>query len=463
MNNQLTTLPAMSGSSHAPAAWPAQQASLLSFPGDARYARTRPWNQAVASAPRAVVHVQDAGDVAAAVRFAGRLGLRVAVRRTGHGAVPAGADVLLVHTAGLDECTVDPAGRRARLGAGVLWQQVIDAAAPHGLAPVCGSAPNIGVAGFLTGGGIGPLSRTLGAGSDHVRALEVVTGDGQLRRATPTENPDLFWGLRGGKATLGIVTAVEIGLVSLASFYGGCLWFGQADARPVLHGWQRLCEQLPEQASTSAAVMRLPALPGIPAPVAGRQTLAVRFAWTGDPLAGARQLDALRAVAAPVLDDVTVRPLAEIGRVHGDPTRPMPVHDRFALLHSLTGKAVDQLLAAVGERDNAQAIVELRLLGGAIARAPRHPAAFCHRDAAFTLFTSAAPGPDPAGAARHAQQVLAAMAPWTHGGLWANFAQSDDPDVIARCYDHDTLRRLTALGDQYDPARVLDYGQVARG
>jgi hypothetical protein len=344
----------------------------------------------------------------------------------------------------------------------VLWQQVIDAAAPHGLAPVCGAAPNIGAVGYLTGGGIGPLARTFGAGSDYVRALEVVTGDGELRRATPAEHADLFWGLRGGKATLGIVTAVEIDLVPLASFYGGCLWFDSSDASRVLHRWGQLCARLPEQGNTSAAVMRLPGVPGIPAPIAGRQTLAVRFAWTGDPLAGARQLDALRAVAAPVLDDVTVRPQAEIGRVHGDPVEPRPVHDRFALLRSLTDPAIDRLLTAVGQEENAQGIVELRLLGGAVARPPRHPAAFCHRDAAFTLFTSAAPGPDPAGAGRQAQRILAAMAPWSRGGLWANFAASDDPDVIAQYYDRGTRHRLAVLGDQYDPCRVLDYGQVAR-
>jgi hypothetical protein len=461
MNNQRTTVPAAAGDILASTTLPARLASQVSWPGDARYEQAQPWNRAAISRPRAVVHARDAQDVADAVCFAREQRLRVAVRRTGHGAVPDDGEVLLAHTAGLSECTLDPTQRRARLGSGVLWQQVIDTAAPHGLAPVCGAAPGVGVAGFLTGGGIGPLSRTFGVGSDHVHALEVVTGEGRLLRVTPDEHEDLFWGLRGGKATLGIVTAVEIDLVPLADFYGGSLWFSQADTGRVLHRWQQLCQELPEQGSTSAAIMRLPPLPGLPEPIAGRQTLAVRFAWTGDPLAGARHLDVLREAAAPVLDDVSVRPQAEIGRVHNDPVEPMPALDHFALLHSLTDEAIDRLLGAASQ-GNAQTIIELRLLGGAIARTPRHPSALCHRGAAFTLFTSGVPAPDPAAVDDHAMRILAALSPWTHDGLWANFCPSNDRDLIARCYDPDALHWLTSLGDQYDPDHVLHTGHVVR-
>lgn len=116
------------------------------------------------------------------------------------------------------------------MGAGARWQDVLDAATTHGLAPLCGSAPGVGVVGYLTGGGIGPLVRTVGLSSDHVRAFDVVTGEGTLLRATPEENADLFWGLRGGKATLGIVTAVEIALLPISEFYGGAVYFDGDDA-----------------------------------------------------------------------------------------------------------------------------------------------------------------------------------------------------------------------------------------
>jgi FAD/FMN-containing dehydrogenase len=206
------------------------------LPESSGYARLgTPWNVAMASARpvRAVVAVADSADIAATVRFAADHGLRVAVQRTGHGAVPfASEDVVLVHTARLGEVSVDPAARTARVGAGALWQNVLDAVTPYGLAPICGSSATIGVAGYLTGAGIGPLVRTYGVSSDHVRAFDLVTGDGDVLHVTPDEHSELFWGLRGGKASLGIVASAELDLVELTSFHGGTLYFDGDDAAP---------------------------------------------------------------------------------------------------------------------------------------------------------------------------------------------------------------------------------------
>jgi FAD/FMN-containing dehydrogenase len=436
----------------------------LALPGEPGYARAAPWNVAVPSQQRAVVLAASAGDVAETVRFAGEHGLRVAVRRTGHGAVPLSDDTLLVHTAALDECAVEPQRRMARVGAGVVWQQVIDAAAPHGLAPLSGAAPGVGVAGLLSGGGLGPLARTYGVCSDLVRALEVVTGDGSMLRATAEEHPDLFWGLRGGKGTLGIVTAVEIDLLPLSTVYAGAVWFDGTDASAVLHAWRELTATLPDQGTTSVALVQLPELPGIPEPLAGRPTVAVRFAWTGQPAVGGELLAPIRSVATPLLDGVADIPYAAIGSVHADPVAPMPVHEDLALLRELPADLIDRLLAVAGPgTDSPQTVVELRQLGGAVAQAPRHPSAVCHRDTAFTLLTAGVPaGPDPDAVRRHAAQVMDAAAPEATGHLMPNFAASDDQARIARCYDADALHWLGRLAEQHDPAGVLNVGQVAR-
>lgn len=434
----------------------------LAWPGDDAYQAAQPWNRAAFSQPRAVVHAQTAEDVIVAVDFARAQNLRVAVRSTGHGAFPIGDDVLLVHTGGLDECVVHADQAWARVGAGLLWQRLIDAATPHGLTPVCGSAPQISVAGFLTGGGIGPMARSFGVGSDHVRAIEVVTGQGELLRVTPTEHEDLFWGLRGGKATLGIVTAIELDLIPATEFYGGSLWFDRDDSERVLRGWLELCQHLPEAGTTSAAIMQLPPLPDLPAQIAGRQTLSVRFAWTGDLESGARWLEPLRQLATPVLDDIRVRSYAEVGQIHNDPVEPMPAREHSALLRGMTEETVEALLTAVNRDRNTQGIVELRLLGGAVARPPRHRSAVCHRDAAYTLFMSGVPMPTTTAIDAQAARILDALSAWTVDGLWTNFERSADPEVIARCYDEDTLRWLSALGDQYDPDGVLGLGQVVR-
>lgn len=435
----------------------------LALPTDPDYRHAAAWNVAVPVHPAAVVTARCPGDVAETVRFAGEHGLRVAVGRTGHGATPlCDDDVLLVHTGALADLAIDPVARTARVGAGCVWRDVIDAAAPHGLVPLCGSAPGVGVAGFLTGGGIGPLVRSRGLSADRVRAIELVTGEGRILRATPEIHSDLFWGLRGGKGTLGIVTAVEIDLLPLAEVHGGALYFDGADAEAVVRAWARWAPTLPEHADTSLALLRLPPLPAVPAPLAGRPTVAVRFASAApDAAALFREL---RQLATPKIDAVGPLPTSELGAIHADPVDPMPVHEDHALLRDLPGEAVDALLALAGPAaPSPQVVVELRLLGGALARPPRHASAFCHRDAAFSLLCVGALVPPVADAVpAHAAALVSALAPWATGGRMPNFAPSADPAVNDRCYDAPTREHLWTLADQHDPRGVLRVGQVVR-
>jgi FAD/FMN-containing dehydrogenase len=380
----------------------------------------------------------------------------VAVQLTGHGAVARERPTLLVQTGRLDELTVHPDGR-ARVGAGVRWQAVLDAAGPLGWGALAGSAPDVGVVGYLTGGGLSPIGRGFGYASDLVTAFDVVTGDGEVRRASATENPALFWGLRGGKGALGIVTAVEFDLVPVPEFLGGCLYFDGADAERVAHAWRDWTAGLPEQASTSLAILRLPELPAVPPPLAGRTTVAVRFAWTGDPAAGRRLLDPLRAAAPVVLGDVDVLPVRAMGGVHADPVDPMPVHDRALLLRELPPAAVDALLAVAGPMAPCpQTIVELRLLGGAIARGPEVGSAVGNRDAAFTLMTiGVAVPPIAADTVANAELVMSTMSRWSDGAGQPNLTVSADPAVIARNYEPAAFERLASLAATYDPHGVL--------
>lgn len=434
----------------------------LARPGDVAYERlSTPWNLAVRPTPAAVVEARTAQDVVEAVRSAGAAGLAVAVQATGHGIATDLDGALLVSTARLDECVVHADGW-ARVGAGVRWQQVLDAAAPFGLAPLCGSSPSVGVVGYTTGGGLGPVARTYGLASDLVRAIEVVTGDGVLRRATATEHPDLFWGLRGGKGALGVITAMELDLVRQAHVHGGALYFDGADAATVLHTWRRWCADLPEQATTSVALLQLPPLPGVPEPLAGRLTIAVRYVWTGDAETGAALLAPVRACAPTLIDAVHTMPYAALGAVHADPVDPMPATETSDLLRELPADAVDALLRVAGPGSGSpQIIVELRQLGGAVARPPQVPDAVCHRGAAFTLNVIGVPaGPAAAAIEQHAGLVSATLAPWATGGLLPNFSAGTGADRIARSYDAATLARLVAVAERYDPDRVLRSGQV---
>ena len=207
---------------------------------------------------------------------------------------------------------------------------------------------------------------------------------------------------------------------------------------------------------------RLPAVPGVPEPLAGRPTLALRFVWTGDPDDGAALLAPMRALAEPLINAVAVLPYSAIGRVHSDPVDPLPSYDDAELLRELPPAAVDALLEVAGpEADSPLTVVELRQFGGAIAREPAVASAVCHRDAAFSVNAIGAGLPPAVDAvASHATAVLAALRPWVHGGLLPNFCPGAGEARVARSYDAATLTRLKEIADRYDPQRVFRVGQV---
>jgi FAD/FMN-containing dehydrogenase len=415
--------------------------------------------------PAAVVAVRTAADVAATVRFAGAHGYTAGVQATGHGAERSLAGHLLVVTRGLDECTVHPEEAWARVGAGVKWATLVQAAAPYGLAGVNGSTTDVGIVGYTTGGGVGPLARTFGINADRVRAFEVVTGDGVFRRVTPTEHPDLFFALRGGKGAAGIVTALEFDLVHLPTFYGGAVYFDGDDAAAVIDRWRGWADALPELGTTSFVLFQLPPMPMVPPQLAGRMTLGVRFVWTGDPAEGARLLDQVRAVAPVILDDASLRPYTEIDAVHADPVDPMPVVDPAILLDGFPAAAAERLLAVAGPGSGSpQIMVEVRHLGGAYAQEGVHPSAFSHRAARYSVLTVAVAADEDmaAGALAHADQVFAALADWDTGGVWPNFGVPHDAVSARRCYDESTLARLRQVVATYDPQGVLQAGAYTR-
>ena len=430
----------------------------VAVPGDKAYdALVSPWNLAVPVQPAAVLAAFDAQDVVEAVQFAARHGMRVTPQATGHGPMAELTTELLVTTKDLDEVVIHPEEGWARAGAGVKWLKVVEAAAPYGLAPLSGSITDVGIVGYTTGGGLGPMARTHGLAIDKVRAIEVVTGDGVLRRATPTEHPELFFALRGAKGMLGIVTAIEFDLVDQPSFYGGSTWFDGADAPAVIDAWRTWSAELPEEGTTSFALFQLPDMEGVPPMLAGRLTLSVRFVWTGSAEEGERWFAAMRAAAPAILDDVSDKPYTAIDSVHTDPLDPTPAHEAGDVLADFPAEAVDALLALTGPGvASPQILVEVRQLGGAYARPGEHRAAFASRDAAYSLLVvgiAAIPGVED-----HAAAILDAMAPWVGGHRLPNFTFT--PEEYVDAYDEVTLARLRRAIRTYDPDGVLMIGCV---
>jgi FAD binding domain len=419
--------------------------------GHPRYDAERAgFNRVVDHRPALIVVPTDIPDVRAAVRHAADHDLPVAIHATGHGVTVPTDGALMIATRRLDAVTVDPVARTATIAAGVRWRQVIDAAAPHGLAPLNGSSPSVGAISYTLGGGLGPVARTFGYAADHVRRFRLITADGALRTIAPDEHPELFWALRGGKSGFGVVVEMEIGLVPLHRLYGGALFFDGADATRVVAGWREWLDDVPEELTSSVALLQLPDAPEIPPSLRGRFVVHVRVAYTGPAEEGEHLLRPLRALAAPVVDDVGEMPYTDVAAIHRDPDGPLSYHEHSALLRDLDATGIDAFLgAAVPAAADHGLLVELRHLGGALSRPPAVPSAIDHRDAAFCLMALT-----PTGVDAHPRRLLVkALDPWATGAVYVNFLSG--PDAMAdadRAHAEQTRDRLRTIRYAYDPA-----------
>jgi len=415
------------------------------------------FNTAVEHHPAVVVAARTSQDVAAAVRFAREEALPVAVQATGHGAVRPADDTVLVSTRRLQGVHIDPVARVARVEAGVRWRQVIDAAVPHGLAPLSGSSSGVGVVGYTLGGGMGLLARRHGFAADHVRAVDLATSDGRIRTVTAESDPELFWAVRGGQSRFGIATALEFGLVPVPAFFGGALFYTGPAVAEVLHAWSAWASTMPEEVTTSVALLRMPPVDDVPPPLRGVVSLVLRFAFTGSPDRGEALLAPIRRVAAPVLDSVRPMSYAEVDSIHLDPADPLPAVGRGGLLHSMPGDVVDTLLEVAGPGVDAPlAVVEVRLMGGALARPAAVPNAVAGRDGSFAL-NVIAPAPPPLLDAAHeaTARVVAALDPWSTGSTLTNFAGHAGELALRRAWPADAWERMLRVKESVDPSNVF--------
>ncbi|WP_049576459.1 FAD-binding protein [Streptomyces sp. SBT349] len=415
------------------------------------------FNTAVRHRPDAVVGARGADDVRAAVAFARARGLPVAVLGTGHGPSVAADHGVLITTRRMTALSVDPVTRTARLGAGVRMERVAAEAAPHGLAPLGGSAPFAGAVGYLLGGGLPVLGRTYGWGADRIRAIDVVTPDATARHITAESDPDLFWALRGARDNFGVVTGVECELIPLARLFGGGLFFDGGDparARELLTAWQRWTETVPEEMNTSVAMVRLPDAPGLPEPVRGRYVVHIRIATPLEAAEGERLVAPLRALGPRLIDTLADLPWTRAGSIHGDPPTPMAWNGDTALLDGLAEAEAGAIVELGGPGAPVPSIVEIRLMGGALSRPGPVPSAVGHRSARYilTVLSRLGNGDAQAVAAAH-RALIDALAPRTTGRFltFMGFGENAAPDRVRTAYEPEDLARLARLKARFDP------------
>ncbi|MFI9550506.1 FAD-binding oxidoreductase [Nonomuraea endophytica] len=437
----------------------------LLTPGDAGYDTARTvWNAMVDRRPRMIVRAAGVADVVAAVRMARELDLEIGVRCGGHNvagfAVPDGG--LMIDLTLMGGVRVDPARRRAWVQGGALLGALDRASQVYGLATTAGNVSHTGVGGLTLGGGMGWLARQYGLACDNVVSYTVVTAEGDVVTASRTENPDLFWGLRGGGGNFGIVTEFEfelhhIGTRTLVAEFD----FRAEDAVPVIEGWRDLNAVAPQKATFTAGVGSGPA-----GPIA-----TVGFVWVGDPDEGRQLLPAMRALGRSVASRVTTPSYLELQR--RDDSTGGHAYRRYSKGHYLQEfptAAIEAFLLRGGTDLSASPYlpgVGLQAHGGAIAEVPEADSAFSHRGTMFE-FGAGSRWTDPAeddsrmGAARAAGASLEPYA----SGVYVNSLTADEladgQRGVRRAYTAAKLARLTAVKNAYDPVNVFHLNQNIR-
>ena len=401
--------------------------------------------------PAVIVGATGEQDVRAAVEFAAVHGARVAVQASGHGLSTAMEGGVLICTSRMSRVRVDPQARTAWIEAGASWRQVIEAAAPYGLAPLSGSSPGVGAVSYTLGGGVGLLARRYGFAADHVRRIDLVTADGRLRRVTVAD-PDLFWALRGGGGNFGVVTGMEIHLMPVAQIYGGGLYFDVEQVPEVLDAWRRWTAAVPEEMTSAVAMLPFPDLPMVPASLRGRHVAQIQVSYLGSAEEGQQLVEPLRALGPRLRDTLREAPYTESGTVFDEPDQPHAYRSQNRLLRELDPQALATLTKLAGPSAPVICVVGLRHLGGALARPPQTASAVGHREAAYSLNILSPVEPDGEETVRAVHRDAVAPFAGQAIGRSLNFSYGPlDEDQVRAAFAPEDYRRLTELKARHDP------------
>jgi hypothetical protein len=416
------------------------------------------WNLAAAQNPAAVAMVENSDDVAKVIGFARESGHKVTGQGTGHGAVALGSieDTIVIKTERMRGVEVDPDARTARVEAGVLALELGEAANEHGLCSLPGSAIDVGVIGFATGGGLGWLGRRHGFACNRVNAIELVTADGEQRRVDADNDPDLFWALRGGGGGYAIVTALHINLLPISDVYGGSLLLPAELGADAVRAYRDWAEAVPDEITSGLRFLHLPPIPDVPEPLRDRPLISITAGCIGSRDEGEQAIAPLRELGEPVMDTFDQIPAAGLYRIAMDPEQPVPGLGHGAVIKELPDEAIDAFVGAAGpESGSPLLLAELRQLGGALERPAENAGALEKLDAAYTLFGVGLPMTPEMGEAidRHLDLLLETMQPWAGEGNYHNFA--DRPCEIEAILPPDTCERLAEVKRKWDPDEMI--------
>lgn len=434
------------------------------LPGSPDYDEARLVHHAQADRrPALIVRAADANDVARTVSLARESGLALSVRGGGHSVAGFGTNDggIVLDLGAMKGLHIDAERRVAWAQPGLTAGEYTVAAAAHGLATPFGDTASVGIAGLTLGGGIGWLVRKYGLTIDALEAVEIVTADGRRLTASEHSHPDLFWAVRGGGGNFGVVTRFQFKLYPVGEVLGGAVFLpATAEAVKAL---VPVAAAAPEELSTISFLMRIPPAPFVPAELIGAPSLVVMFVWAGDPAEGQTALAPFRAIAQPLIDMAMPMPYPGIYQfTAAGEQRGFAVHaSRFVT--ELDDEAIEAMVAATAAPTSPMAMVQLRVLGGAMARVRADATAFAHRDApvmATVILPFQDPESEPAQRA-WADGVFQALAA-KDAGVYSNFLEEEGEARIRAAYPNGTYERLADVKRRYDPTNLFRLNQNIR-
>jgi FAD/FMN-containing dehydrogenase len=450
------------------AAWQDLEAAFrgeLVGPEDPSYDRHRKvWNGSIDRRPAVIARCAGQSDVAQAVRFARRTGLPLAVRGGGHSfpGLSTTDGGILLDLGAMRGIRVDPVARTARAQAGVLLGELDRETQAFGLATPTGIVTHTGVAGLTLGGGIGWIMRKHGLTIDQLLSVDLITADGSFVRASEVDDPDLFWGVRGGGGNFGIATEFEFRLHPVGpTVLAGLVAWPIERSRDVMHFYREWIADVPDELMTIIVHRRAPALPFVPTDLQGQLIVTVAVCWIGDLDAGEEVLRPLREFGAPVLDLCAPKPFLAHQAMF-DPSFP---HGWWYYLRAcdvavLDDEVIDITVEHANRIRSPLTGFPLWQMGGAVARVDEDATAFHGRGAAHTFNISGIT----AGEDGFAEEVAWVRDFWSdlaphHTSVYVNFLMDEGAERVRQAYGDAKYERLTRLKSRYDPDNLFRLNQ----
>ena len=433
----------------------------LLAPGDRGWDDARlGFNLAVDPQPALISVPLSEADVAATVRFARDAGLRVAAQGTAHNSGPLGSlsDSILLRTTAMRGVELDAEAGTARARAGAVWADLVPQASDQGLAALHGSAPGIGIVGYTIGGGVGWYSRRHGLACNRVTSFEIVGADGEPRRVGAGSDPDLFWALRGGGGSFGVVTSVEFELLEIPEVYAGAMFFPFERAEEVLRTWRDWTAGVPDEMTSVGRLMQFPPIPDVPEAVRGKAFAILEVIYIGDE-AGGREIAAPLIELGPAMNSLAAVPPAGIADLHMDPPGPVSGITGHLLLEDFGDEALGELLRVAGPGSGSKLTsVEVRHGGGALSRAEADAGALATLPGSFNMFAVGSTM-DPAAVAPtrdRLDQLHAALQPF-EAGRYMSFCE--EPTDFETAFSPETCDRLRSVKAKHDPDNLFHANQ----